>query len=90
MHSVLPVRAGRKFALPSGLHFCYQILMAESTITDNRKRKPGRPPVGSTLVGVRLPPAELAELDAWIAKQPEPMSRPEALRAMMAMVLKKK
>jgi hypothetical protein len=64
--------------------------MGKSTISDNRKRKPGRPPVGSTLVGVRLPPPELAALDAWIAKQDEAMSRPEALRAMMAMTLKVK
>jgi hypothetical protein len=64
--------------------------MAKSIITDNRKRKPGRPLVGSTLVGVRLPPTELAALDMWIAKQAEPMTRPEAMRAMMAVVLKAK
>jgi hypothetical protein len=39
---------------------------------------------------VRLPPAELAELDAWIAKQTSPMTRPGALRAMMALTLKVK
>ena len=64
--------------------------MAKSTITDNRKRKLGRPPVGSTLVGVRLPPTELAALDAWIAKQAEPMSRPEALRRLVDSALKAK
>ena len=33
------------------------------------------------MVGVRMPDAELAALDAWIAAQPEPRpSRPEALR----------
>jgi hypothetical protein len=50
------------------------------TLSVNKKRI-GRPPVGSTLIGVRLPPAELAALDAWIAKQDDPQpSRPEAIR----------
>jgi hypothetical protein len=45
------------------------------------KRKPGRPKVGATLVGVSLPPDALAPLDAWIAAQPEPQpTRPEAIR----------
>lgn len=48
-------------------------------ITDNRKKR-GRPAVGSTLVGVRLPPAQVERLDGWISEQPEVMSRPEALR----------
>jgi hypothetical protein len=61
--------------------------MAKSSVSDNRKKPVGRPPVGATLVGVRLPPADLAMLDKWITKQPAPMTRPEALRAMMAMVL---
>jgi len=39
---------------------------------------------------VRIPPADIEALDAWIAKQAEPMSRPEALRAMMAVALKAK
>jgi hypothetical protein len=29
---------------------------------------------------VRLQPDQLAALDAWIASQPKPLSRPEALR----------
>lgn len=33
---------------------------------------------------VRMPPDMLAELDAWIAKQPKPISRPEAIRAFVA------
>ncbi len=31
-----------------------------------------------------LGPEEVAALDAWIAKQPEPVSRPEAIRAFVA------
>lgn len=58
--------------------------MIKSNVSDNRKKRIGRPPVGATLVGVRLPPDDLAALDKWIAKQKEPMTRPEALRAMLA------
>ena len=43
--------------------------------------------MGATLVGVRLPPSDLAALDKWISKQPEEMTRPQALREMMAMVI---
>ena len=61
--------------------------MSKSTVSDTRKRAPGRPPVGSTGVMVRMPPSDLAALDKWIARQPEEMTRPQALRAMMAMVV---
>ena len=41
----------------------------------------GRPRTDATPVMVRMPPADLARLDAWIAGQPEPRpSRPEAIR----------
>jgi hypothetical protein len=33
---------------------------------------------------VRIPPDQLAALDAWIAKQPKSISRPEAIRAFVA------
>jgi hypothetical protein len=61
--------------------------MPKSTVSDNRKKRIGRPPVGATLVGVRLPPSDLAALDKWIGKQPRGMTRPQALRAMMALVI---
>jgi hypothetical protein len=60
--------------------------MAKSTISDTRKRPRGRPTVGSTGIMVRMPPSDLAALDKWIARQADEMTRPEALRAMMAMV----
>ena len=45
------------------------------------KKKVGRPLVGATQLNVRVPPDELAELDAWIAAQDDPKpTRPEALR----------
>jgi hypothetical protein len=53
------------------------------------KRKRGRPfTTGKgTLVGVRLQPSHLVALDAWIAKQTTPVTRPEAIRAMMETIL---
>jgi len=35
------------------------------------------------MVGVRLQPDALARLDAWIAAQPAPTTRPEAIRRLM-------
>lgn len=53
-------------------------------IPDNKKPR-GRPKVGSEFVGVRVPPDLLADLDQWIAEQPEPRpSRPEAIRLLVA------
>jgi hypothetical protein len=39
------------------------------------------------LVGVRLQPSHLVALDAWIAQQNAPLTRPEAIRAMMETIL---
>jgi cytochrome c553 len=51
-------------------------------ISDTRKR--GRPRVDATQIGLRLPPDQLAMLDAWIATQPAPPpSRPEAIRQLL-------
>ena len=44
----------------------------------------GRPPTESVRLILRLRPADLAALDAWIAAQPAPMSRQDAIRAMIA------
>lgn len=63
--------------------------MVKSTITDNRK-KIGRPPVGAILIGVRVPPADVAELDNWIKRNAPEMSRPEAIRRLVEMGLKAK
>ena len=48
-------------------------------ISGARNTARGRPRVNATPVNVRLPPAELDALDAWIATQPEPRpTRPTA------------
>ena len=44
----------------------------------------GRPPTESVSLILRLRPADLAALDAWIAAQPAPMSRQDGIRAMIA------
>ncbi len=47
-------------------------------------RKRGPAPTGKgQLIGVRLQPDQLAALDAWIAKQPDTPSRPEAVRRVL-------
>jgi hypothetical protein len=59
--------------------------MAETVVS--RKRR-GPAPTGKGLpVQVRLQPAQLEALDAWIAKQSQPLTRPEAIRAMMETIL---
>ncbi|PZN98999.1 MAG: hypothetical protein DCF28_13560 [Alphaproteobacteria bacterium] len=59
--------------------------MAE-TIPDNKKAR-GRPRVDSTFVGVRLPPAQLSDLDRWIAANDPEASRPAAIRHLLALAL---
>jgi hypothetical protein len=58
--------------------------MSKSTrvnTTAEKKVRKKRPPVTGTLIGVRLQPLPLSQLDAWIAKQGEPgLGRPEAIR----------
>ena len=39
---------------------------------------------------VRMPPAELGELDGWIKRQTEKPSRPEAIRRLVELGLKAK
>jgi hypothetical protein len=52
------------------------------------KKSRGRPATGQgTRIGVRLQPSRLKALDAWIAQQSAPVTRPEAIRAMMETIL---
>jgi hypothetical protein len=49
-----------------------------------RKLRKKRPPVTGTLVGVRLQPLPLSQLDTWIARQGDPdLGRPEAIRRIL-------
>jgi len=54
---------------------------------DSAKKSRGRPTVDSEAVNVRMEREMLDRLDAWIAAQPKPVSRPEAIRAMVAAAL---
>jgi hypothetical protein len=42
------------------------------------------------LIGVRVPPADVAALDAWIKKHAAGLSRPEAIRRLVELGLKVK
>jgi hypothetical protein len=60
--------------------------MKRQTVITKKRRGPA--PTGKgTLIGVRLQPAHLKALDAWIATQTTPLTRPEAIRAMMETIL---
>ena len=60
--------------------------MKRQTVITKKRRGP-LPTGKGTLIGVRLQPSKLAALDAWIAKQNTPLTRPEAIRAMMETIL---
>jgi hypothetical protein len=70
--------------------------MAKSIITGSSKKKRGRPALyegskgkGAPQIGLRLPPSELASIDAWIREQPKPKaSRPVAIRRLVELGLK--
>src|SRR3954463_5198428 len=56
-----------------------------TSISGSGKRSRGRPRVDAASIHLRLPPDQLAALDKFIAKHPEPRpSRPEAIRRMVA------
>ncbi len=53
------------------------------------KNSRGRPKLDTEAVNVRMPREMIAELDAWIAAQSAPKpSRPEAVRALVAVALR--
>lgn len=58
----------------------------QATVSTQKRRGPA--PTGKGVpVGVRLQPDQLAALDAWIAANGGTMTRPEAMRALMAVGL---
>jgi hypothetical protein len=52
---------------------------AQEPVTSRKRRDPAPTGKGVPVV-VRLNPAQLADLDAWRAAQPDKPTRPEALR----------
>jgi hypothetical protein len=69
--------------------------MAKAAVNGSNKKKRGRPALyegsdgkGAQQIGLRMPPPDLASVDAWITKQPKPKpSRPEAIRRLVALGL---
>jgi Ribbon-helix-helix protein, copG family len=85
---MVEVRAGRKFALPLGSFFRYTYFMAKSIKVHPKKRR-GRPATGKDpLVSARLPPAVVAEVEAWAATNDA--TRSEAIRRLLEIGLKAK
>lgn len=77
------VRAGAGVAtFPSACLCVITVSMKRQTVITKKRRGP-LPTGKGTLIGVRLQPDHLTALDKWIERQPEPMTRPEALRAML-------
>jgi hypothetical protein len=70
--------------------FQYVIFMKRSIIFRTEKRGRGRPRRDPTSIHLTLVPDQLDELDAWIAKQDDSPSRPEAIRRLLAKALGKK
>lgn len=61
--------------------------MSNAETVSTRKRRGPKPTGKGTMVGVRLQPDQLAALDAWIAQQPRPLTRPQAIRLMVQAAL---
>ena len=63
--------------------------MTKQTIRE--RKKPGPAPTGKgVLVGVRLQPRTLSDLDSWAFGRPELISRPEAIRRLLEASLAKR
>jgi hypothetical protein len=80
---VIGVRAEGNNASYPRLDFLLSDIMSKSIIDNKKKKGAGRPRVGATLIGVRVPPAGLAELDSWIKENAPDLSRPEAIRRLI-------
>ena len=73
-----------KWLLPPGSQLRYNLKMKKSIRVKPKKR--GRPATGKDpLVGARLPPALIAQLDAWASR--EAIGRSEAMRRLLERAL---
>jgi len=65
--------------------------MAKTIADSGKKKRRGWPETGiRPAMGLRLYPDMERQLDAWIAKQDDTPSRPEAIRRLLAKVLRGK
>jgi hypothetical protein len=60
----------------------------KASTPDNMTTRKKRPTEPGTLVGVRLQRADLAAIDRYIKSQDAPLTRPEAIRRILAEALK--
>jgi hypothetical protein len=83
----LRAETGARWALAARLFFCdIRVTMKRQSATPPKKRGPPATGKGEPIL-VRLQPAQLAGLDAWIARQNAPLSRPEAIRRLLDQAL---
>jgi len=68
----------------------YPVLMDKS-IKGTPKKKRGRPPTTGrgVQIGMRWQDPDLEMIDDWIGRQKEPFTRPEAIRRLVELGLKK-
>ena len=74
--------------LPLGLFWCYHEYMKKSSRV-NMKTPKKRAAVTGDLVGVRVQPDMAKQLDDWRRKQEDLPGRPEAIRRLVELGLKK-
>jgi hypothetical protein len=60
------------------------------SISNVKKRGPGRPPVDSEAVTLRFPTPVIEALETYAADQREPVTRSEAIRLIVARFLRSK
>jgi hypothetical protein len=63
------------------------VIMKKQTAISKKRRGPAPTGVGTPIV-VRMHPAPLAALDAWIGRQDDTLTRPEAIRRLVEAGLK--
>lgn len=61
-------------------------MSTQETVTARKRRGP-KPTGKGVNVGVRLQPDQMTALDAWIGRQADEPSRPEAMRRLLTMAL---
>jgi hypothetical protein len=65
--------------------YCGVMVKAHSQQTMTPQKRRGPAPTGKgEPITVRLQPEQVTALDEWIARQPAPLSRPEAIRHALA------
>jgi hypothetical protein len=82
------LRAGLALGAPWQLAYFYDIrvFMKRQSATPPKKRGPPATGKGEPIL-VRLQPAQLAALDAWMGRQDAQLSRPEAIRRLVEQAL---